>query len=400
MALYALVPQYHDFSRELMQGAPAQYPYVTLRLETPVMYFYPPKSQTKPLDVDVSVQFRGGWLTQFYPAAQIDTPQPKMLVDLEKTILHRNTRSSLTWNQLRVGTQGRGPDTDEAVWLAPRNVTAANVTMPGGESERYLFYRGVGSIDSPLAVASSEENGMLTLRGRFDEVLPASKTETIRWLWLVKINSDSTVAYRSLKPIQITGNRTAVAAQIGSMFSPADFAPQNLARLQHEMHAALVAEGLFDEEAAAMLKTWEKSYFHSGGWRLFFIVPQNWTEHYLPLTISVPAEVTRVMMGRTELISFEQRELLARLANSSISDRSWVKSIPPSAAAQQFFSGHSDFGDLGVTIPADYQLYLALGRFRNALLVDEQTRRHSPMLAKFIDNYDLRPFQVSAQSAH
>ncbi|HTQ39287.1 MAG TPA: hypothetical protein VMJ32_09675 [Pirellulales bacterium] len=396
MQSYALVPQYQDFSRQLMQGAPAQYPYVTIRLETPVMYFYPPKSQTGPLDVDVKVEFQGGWLTQFYPAAQTDTPQPKMLVDLEKTVLTHDTRSCLEWNHLQVGTTGIGPETDEAVWLTPRNVPAANVTTSDGESERYLFYRGVGHIESQLAVSSDAQRGTLKLQPRFGELLEANTPPVIRYLWLVKINDSGAAAFRKLDPIKVTGIGNKPEVTVPGDFSPADFAPENLARLQQEMHMALVAEGLFDEEATAMLKTWEYSYFRSGGWRLFFIVPKGWTQHYLPLTLSQPAEITRVMMGRIELISPEQRKLLGQLGTSQISDASWVRSIPPSPAATKFFSGHSNFGDLGVPIPADYQLYLALGRFRNALLVDEEARRPCPALEKFIANYDLAPFKVSA----
>ena len=50
------------------QGAPRCYPGVTLRLETPVLYFYPPAGwQAAPFDVRAT--FVGGWLTEFYPAA-------------------------------------------------------------------------------------------------------------------------------------------------------------------------------------------------------------------------------------------------------------------------------------------------------------------------------------------
>src|SRR5688572_2350117 len=45
------------------KGAPQRHPYVNVRLETPVIYFYPPKSQRGPMQVDVDVLFRGGWLT-------------------------------------------------------------------------------------------------------------------------------------------------------------------------------------------------------------------------------------------------------------------------------------------------------------------------------------------------
>ena len=56
------------------KGAPERHPYVTLRLETPVVYFYPPAGQTEPLSLDVHVDLHGGWLTQFYPQAEAIAP--------------------------------------------------------------------------------------------------------------------------------------------------------------------------------------------------------------------------------------------------------------------------------------------------------------------------------------
>ena len=58
-----------------MKGAPRAHPLVTMRLETPVIYFYPPKGVTEAFPIDVHVKFRGGWLTQFYPHAVFSAPQ-------------------------------------------------------------------------------------------------------------------------------------------------------------------------------------------------------------------------------------------------------------------------------------------------------------------------------------
>src|SRR5205814_1574003 len=44
---------------------------ITMRLETPVIYFHLPKN-APPRTVNVNVSFRGGWLSQFYPQAQAD----------------------------------------------------------------------------------------------------------------------------------------------------------------------------------------------------------------------------------------------------------------------------------------------------------------------------------------
>jgi len=48
------------------KGVPRNHPDVYTRLETPVIYFYPPGGRA--MNVDVDVRFPAGWLTQFYPA--------------------------------------------------------------------------------------------------------------------------------------------------------------------------------------------------------------------------------------------------------------------------------------------------------------------------------------------
>ena len=44
-----------------MKASPRRHPHVTMRLETPVIYFYPPRDLELPRRVDVEVRFRGGW---------------------------------------------------------------------------------------------------------------------------------------------------------------------------------------------------------------------------------------------------------------------------------------------------------------------------------------------------
>ena len=70
-------PFVHDLAPGLIhafsKGLPAAKQSVTMRLETPVLYFYPSASAPKQL-VNVFVRFRGGWLSQFYPDAVAAAP--------------------------------------------------------------------------------------------------------------------------------------------------------------------------------------------------------------------------------------------------------------------------------------------------------------------------------------
>jgi hypothetical protein len=57
-----------DYPHHLKQGASTADPRVTKRLETPVLYFHLPAGEQK-LVVDVTVGFRRGFLTEFFPKA-------------------------------------------------------------------------------------------------------------------------------------------------------------------------------------------------------------------------------------------------------------------------------------------------------------------------------------------
>jgi hypothetical protein len=374
------------------KGAPRHHPLVTMRLETPVIYFYPPASQREPMRIDVSVRFQGGWLTEFYPEAHATAPGLKE-GGFEFGELSESSTSSLAWNDLAVGGDGVGPATKEHVWVAPRKVEAANVTNVGGESERYLFYRGVGRIRAPLRATMDRNSGQLKLRANFDRVLGPQQTARIPQLWLIEVNQDGRCAFRQLDGFDATSDADRQLAATSYRFEPGDFAADNRDRLETAMHAALVADGLFPDEATALLTTWQRSYFASPGLRLFYLVPRVWTDRYLPLSLSREATIDRVMIGRLELVSDQQRALLDRLSDTAVSDGKWIEAIPESPAREAFLAGRSNFGDLGVRIPPDYQMYLALGRFRNALVAHQERIGPTPSLTRFVDTYALHPFR-------
>ncbi|MEX2186914.1 MAG: hypothetical protein WD875_08980 [Pirellulales bacterium] len=379
------------------KGAPRNHPQITMRLETPVIYFYPPKNQPQPLTVNVDVRFQGGWLTEFYPNAKADAPG----LDGEAFDfgnLTPQTVGSLAWSDLKVGDDPNkdatpGPQTDEHVWLAPRQVDAASVTTPEGERERYLFYRGVGNLRAPLRVVRGQNRNELKLYGNFDAVVAAARRLRIEKLWLADIRQSGT-KFRAYGAVNVTGDPF---AQVGQLDGDLSSAEQGLDNLKRQMHRSLIAAGLFDKEATAMLSTWDRAYFQSPGLRLFFVVPREWTDRVLPLSISTPASIKRVMMARIELITDDQRELLAAMAKTAPSDGKWLEGIQPGEASKRFYAGRANFGDLGVKIPADYQTYLDLGRFRNALVVAEERRQPSENLTRFINTYGLQPFRVPSR---
>jgi hypothetical protein len=401
-------PFVHDLSRGLLipateippvffQGAPRCHPNVTMRLETPVIYFHLPKSQTKPLTVDVNIDFRGGWLTQFYPDAEAVAPGVESWPNFGP--LRSDTIGRLKW-ALTVATDENGPATTAHVWTSPRAVDAVSVTTTNNESEKFLFYRGVAHLDAPLQVTRDATGNQLVLLSQLDPALDGKSPVAIRHLWLTEIRPDGASAFRQLKPITLTPASNAVLATTPAAFAAGEFSTENTTRFRANMRRALVEDGLFDDEANALLNTWELSYFKSPGLRLFFLVPRAWTDQYLPLKISVPADVQRVMMGRIELIMPAQRELLAKIAagpppNMQLFNQTMHEI--QTKLVNTAFSGRAHLATLGVPIPEAYQAYLDLGRFRNALVLDEEKRRPSDALARFIEDYGLKAYEIHAR---
>ena len=353
------------------------------RLETPVIYFYPPAGRDKPMRIDVDVQLRGGWLSEYYPNATAHAP------GIKRHELNPHAVGSLQWQGLEIGASGEIPQTDDHVWLAPRKTEAATVKTPEGEAERYLFYRGVGNFSGPLRVETDIEENQLRLISRF-HTLNADAEITIPAAWLVHVKADGSLAFRSLGAMVASPHKAQQLQEISSEFEAEEFSEANRERLIDNMHQALVDDGLFDDEATAMLSTWRRAYFHTAGLRLFYLLPRQWTDDRMPLTLSVPAKVERVMVGRIELITDQQRELLTTLSQEKPAPKDWISKIPASPARDRFFAGDNDAAtELGVAIPADYKAYLNLGRFRNALLHYELLRTRNANLTEFASTHGL-----------
>jgi hypothetical protein len=374
------------------QGAPHCHPDVTMRLETPVIYFHPPGGKPLVKPFDISATFKGGWLSEYYPNAETDTNN-NVFGPLPST-----TVGKLLWKDLQLGCCWTGPETSDHVWTAPRNVNAASVRTGDGESEKFLFYRGVAHLDAPLAISHDAKTRQVLLRSQLAPELAGNPNLKVKSLWLVHIRKDGQVAFRGIPSLTLgAGDKTLAWAPMDFGFW--DYSAGNRDALKLSLLAALVGEGLFRDEAQALLDTWELSYFKSAGWRVFFLVPRAWTDFYLPLQVSTPSEITRVMVGRIELISDEQKEALRQLASFSedrikaeaqkLRESFYSKEALTSPENRAVFEGRRPLDALKMSIPKSYALYLGLGRFRNALLLDEQKNHPSKGLEQFIHYHAL-----------
>src|SRR5262245_54098652 len=77
------------------QGAPTCHADVTMRLETPVLYFHPQAGFDATRTIDVTASFQGGWLTEFFPEAIAEATNFPGSLD-------SSSRGSLRWTALRL----------------------------------------------------------------------------------------------------------------------------------------------------------------------------------------------------------------------------------------------------------------------------------------------------------
>jgi hypothetical protein len=281
-------------------------PSVSLKGETPVIYFYTDRAQM----ARVSVSFPKGIWTQWYPQAAIvgpsftQSPSPSQL---------QNGRIRWSAQIIPANTSGiELPETSsDALWNHAREVDAAYVrthdfTKPNNpaETERYIFYRGLGRSNLPLQFTAAD-GGTLSL--------PKEDRFGVSHLFVLRVEGDkASYAYRSaLKPGETI---TSVIPNDSDAKPISEFT----AKLCDDLAARLVESGLFEKEARAMVNTWRESYFQTPGVRVLFVMPQAWTDQFIPLKITpTPKKTVRVMVGRTELLT-PQREELAESAIRSL----------------------------------------------------------------------------------
>lgn len=140
---------------------------------------------------------------------------------------------------------------------------------------------------------------------------------------------------------------------------------------------------------------------------MFFVVPRAWTDFYLPLEVSTPAKINRVMVGRIELVTPEQRVTLREIgrfspakiqADANRLGTNYYQRIPTACATQaairewsQVEAGPKPLAGF-ISVPKSYQTYLNLGRFRNALILDEAKNHPTEGLTNFIATYRLQAY--------
>ena len=277
----------------------------TVRMETPVVYFY----SSHEMDAQVRVAFPHGLITEWYPQAEyqvyqrsrFDGSMRRLAANLNgiDTSL-RSLTGGIEWRNIKVQ-----PDTSPALpvesgisrYYAAR-ATDATPIAAGDQHEKFLFYRGVGRFPVPLSVRLGTD-GKIAVENRGRDSVPGV---------ILFENRGGRLGYRNAGAVE-----NAVKLDPPSLDG-------SLAALRNDLESDLIAQGLFPREAEAMVETWRDSWFEEGS-RLIYIVPSSSIDSILPLHIEpVPSETARVFVGRIELVTPETK----RAVEEAIAKGDWA----------------------------------------------------------------------------
>ena len=242
----------------------------TVRMETPVLYFYSPEERT----VDVRVRFRHGHRDRVVSTGRRRAHHDRD-GDAEESCARGHDRvepgQSPAARRRRVSCRDeRQPllrrAQDRRVADRGRRRSARSSSSIAGSAISRLPLAATLAADGDVVVTSDRRRA----RPRRDALRKQGRSEPVR-------------ARRS------TGGQTV------TLESPARRA-RNI-RCGPRSTRMLVANGLYEKEAAAMVETWRDSWFEEGT-RLFYIVPQASIDAILPLDITPEASGDRARVRR------------------------------------------------------------------------------------------------------
>ncbi len=334
------------------------------RMETPVTYFYTDQVR----EVNVSVDFPQGFLTEFYPPVRTLLP-PSYSEGWEM----KNAR--LDWGKVRLIPQeefdrtiGAAAEKDGRNALPivlgdnhyghARGTDSAIVEFDdpqghGKHYEKFLFYRGTGNFDQP---------GKLTAQGGGRFVLNNDSDKDLQHLFLVQVEGHK-VRY-SYSPVAKAG--TELAMSIPSELSTIEEVSDALVK-------ALVETGLYEKEAVSMVNTWRSSWLGESGTRVLYTLPQSWTDALIPLKIEpAPEKSLRVMVGRLEIMTPETERDLANLVAADTPENV-VANASNNVLGRLGRFGSAAAYHVGASLPTD-DLKQRASQIANGLCIEEDNR--------------------------
>ena len=260
----------------------------TVRMETPVLYFY----ADRPASAWVRVGFPQGLFTEFFPYA--DVRQVPSYQNILQRPEHHSVPAAMVWPSVSIqpGTSPKFPtDGSRSHYYAARETDAAPVRV-GDDYEKFLFYRGVAGFAVPISTHLLAD-GRIRVKNLSQHPMPQL---------IVFAKYDGKFGYRVHDGLAAGAETTLEQPTLSG----------SLPSLRAHLEQTLVTQGLYPKEASAMVETWSDDWFDDGT-RVFYVVPQAEVDAMLPLQIvPKPAAVARVFVGRMEIITPRSEADVAR----------------------------------------------------------------------------------------
>src|SRR5688572_10209504 len=255
-----------------------------IRMETPVLYFYPDRAMT----LSVAVDFPQGLITEWYPKATLVKPDAP-------TGFMSDGRIEWSKLELRPGEVAELPaTTGHSHYFAARETDSAMLRV-GDQREKLLFYRGIGNF-RPIVRPKLRADGKIEIHTTTRDPLP---------LVMLFENHQGKIGYRVERGV--TGQVTLDSPELSS----------SAVEVHQKLAEALEESGLYRKESLAMVETWKDAWFEEGT-RVIYILPRAAVDAVLPLKISpVPTETGRVFVGRVEMLSPNIRETIETAVSKS-----------------------------------------------------------------------------------
>jgi hypothetical protein len=317
------------------------------KMETPVDYFY----SDRPRSVSVRVDMPHGVLTQWYPAAAAFSPAilnassgPIPIIDPVSSVHYPYATQGcldkyadfgsgmLDWGSVEILSRDETLNAalppapiDRFSWSYARDVAANDVRVrnpmarssdaamtvrSAAQTERFLFYRGLGRFEPPMRVSTASADGTEIVQISMQQAIPGP-------VWLLNVAADAGAIRRFDSSAELTGALPDLRDA-----PPLDVFVDDLAK---EMTDALSGTGLYRDEASAMVNTWRHQWFRTPGVRVLYFAPRSWLEREVSLSITpAPDAEVRVMVMRVELLTrdVENRDLAATLDVGTAADAS------------------------------------------------------------------------------
>ncbi len=267
---------------------------ITQKMETPVVYFYSDRSQK----VDFNVSFPGGIISQSYPATSYSLPEAIPGVEMKNGFAHYEV------NILKDVTTAPPFVDPSNIYSHARNV-ASDLIQVGQETEKFIFYRGLGEFKTKLLTTS--KNGSLRIQNNGTDRIPA--------VFLVYTDGQKHGDIISLGKIDSRDNVVVSSRAIAKLQSTEQPLSTFLTAARQRLLQSLTKAGLFADEAQSMIDTWESGYFKTPGLRILYVLSRQEVEEILPVQVSPqPDELNRVFIGRIEiLLDTVEEQVLAQV---------------------------------------------------------------------------------------